>query len=93
VTFSLGKVGHFSQPGNIYTGRLHMVDIGIPGDIVEQARIKVSALKDGEMRLPKREPLSHKGDFGKVLIIGGCGDYCGAPNMCSSAAVRAGTSP
>ena len=90
VTFSLGKVGHFSQPGNVHTGRLHIVDIGIPGDIVEQAKINVQAVMDGEYTLPKREPLSHKGDFGKVLIIGGCGDYCGAPNMCSNAAVRAG---
>ena len=90
VTFSLGKVGHFSQPGNVYTGRLHIADIGIPQSLVEKAKINVQAMLPGELRLPKRSPISHKGDYGKLLILGGCRDYCGAPNMCSNAAVRAG---
>ena len=30
---------------------------------------------------------SHKGDFGKVLIIGGCEEYSGAPAMAANAAV------
>ena len=91
VTFSLAKPGHFAEPGNVYTGILHVVDIGIPAELVEHARISVYTLSDGEVFLPKRDPLSHKGDHGKLLIIAGSADYCGAPNMCSLAAVRAGT--
>ena len=90
VSFSLGKVGHFAEPGNVYSGRLSVVDIGIPEDIIHEAKLPVRAICDGELSLPRRNPLSHKGDHGKLLIIGGSGEYCGAPNMCSLAAVRSG---
>lgn len=90
VTFSLAKVGHFAEPGNVHTGKLRVVDIGIPAEIVDAAVINVQSLSDGEVKLPKRKPISHKGDYGKLLILGGCADYCGAPNMCSAAAVRCG---
>ena len=90
VTFSLAKPGHFLEPGNVYTGKLSIVDIGIPQKLVDGAKTNVSAITDGEIFLPGRDPLSHKGDHGKILIIGGSGEYCGAPNMCALAAVRGG---
>lgn len=90
VTFSLGKPGHFTEPGNVHSGKLHIVDIGIPSELVENAKIPVRAIMDGEVSLPRRDPLSHKGDHGKILIVAGSSEYCGAPNMCSLAAVRSG---
>ncbi len=90
VTFSLGKPGHFTEPGNVYTGKLSIVDIGIPSELVDEAKIHVRAIMDGEVSLPRRSPLSHKGDHGKILIVGGSSEYCGAPNMCSLAAVKSG---
>ena len=90
VTFSLAKPGHFAEPGNVYTGKLSIVDIGIPTELVEEAEIHVRVIADGELSLPKRNPLSHKGDHGKILILAGSADYCGAPNLCSLAAVRSG---
>jgi NAD(P)H-hydrate epimerase len=38
----------------------------------------------------KREPWCHKGDFGKVLIIGGSERYSGAPALSALAAMRSG---
>ena len=40
--------------------------------------------------LPKRKADGHKGDFGKLLIVGGAMGYTGAPYLAASAAVRAG---
>ncbi|MFA5948118.1 MAG: NAD(P)H-hydrate dehydratase [Candidatus Gracilibacteria bacterium] len=40
--------------------------------------------------LPKREKNSHKGDNGKVLIIGGSVDYYGAPLLSALAALHSG---
>ena len=40
--------------------------------------------------LPHRERETHKGDYGKILIVAGSVGYTGAPNLCSHAAVRAG---
>ncbi len=48
------------------------------------------ALMDGEVRLPKRRADTHKGDYGKLLIVGGAVGYTGAPTICARAAVRAG---
>ena len=47
-------------------------------------------LHDGAVRLPKRRPDTHKGDYGRVLILGGSVGYTGAPTICARAAVRAG---
>ena len=52
--------------------------------------MKVTELKDGEVLLPKRAPDTHKGDYGKLLIVGGAVGYTGAPTLCARAAVRAG---
>ena len=43
-----------------------------------------------QVKLPKRSPKSHKGDNGKVLIIGGSKDYVGAVALAGLAALRSG---
>ena len=40
--------------------------------------------------LPPRKADGHKGDFGKLLIIGGAEGYTGAPYLAASAAMRSG---
>ena len=47
-------------------------------------------LRDGAVLLPKRAPDTHKGDYGRLLIVGGAVGYTGAPTLCARAAVRAG---
>lgn len=43
-----------------------------------------------DIKLPKRSSKSHKGDNGKVLIIGGSKDYIGAVALAGLAALRSG---
>ena len=43
-----------------------------------------------QIKLPKRSKKSHKGDNGKVLIIGGSRDYTGAVALAGLAALRSG---
>lgn len=90
VTFSMAKIGHFAEPGCTCCGAVEVRDIGIPQSLLEQYGAGVSAMTDGEIKLPRRNPLSHKGDYGKILIAGGCVGYTGAPTLCARAAVRAG---
>jgi len=49
--------------------------------------VKVSVLKKV---LKKRDPFSHKGENGRVLIIGGSEEFYGAPVLAAKAALRAG---
>ncbi|MDP2749721.1 MAG: NAD(P)H-hydrate dehydratase [Nanoarchaeota archaeon] len=43
-----------------------------------------------DLVLKKRRPDSHKGDNGRLLIIGGSADYVGAPALAAMAALRSG---
>ena len=88
VTFSMAKPGHFIEPGCIYCGELEICDIGIPEDLLDEAICPVLAVTS--QYLPRRPRLSHKGDYGKLGILGGSVGYTGAPSLCARAAVRAG---
>ncbi len=41
-------------------------------------------------KLPSREPDAHKGDFGRVLVVGGSRGMIGAPSLAANAALRSG---
>ncbi|MBR5114026.1 MAG: NAD(P)H-hydrate dehydratase [Oscillospiraceae bacterium] len=84
VTFAAPKTGQFLEPGCAYSGKVITADIGI--DVPDDSR--VSAVT--EIRMPERDQLAHKGNFGKVLIIAGSRGYTGAPVLAASAAVRSG---
>ena len=59
-----------------------VADIGIPEAAAE-------FVGRGDLRRLSRDPDSHKGDHGEVLVIGG-GPYVGAPALSGQAALRAG---
>ncbi len=59
-----------------------VADIGIP----EAAERFVER---GDLLRLSRDPTAHKGDFGRVLVVGG-GPYTGAPALAAQAALRAG---
>jgi len=59
-----------------------VAEIGIP----EAAHTFVER---GDLQRLTRDPESHKGDHGEVLVIGG-GPYTGAPSLAARAALRAG---
>ncbi|NLH01856.1 MAG: NAD(P)H-hydrate dehydratase [Clostridiales bacterium] len=90
VTFSMPKVGHFVEPGCVCCGELRIADIGIPSEILQGAGIDVFAVRAEDVFLPARPRISHKGDYGKLLIIGGSLGYTGAPVLCAKAAERSG---
>jgi len=79
VTFHAPKVGMTGSN----SGKLVVADIGIPSD----ADLYCGP---GEFTLlPRRRPDSHKGDSGRVLVVGG-GPYTGAPAFSAMAAMRTG---
>jgi hydroxyethylthiazole kinase-like uncharacterized protein yjeF len=92
VTFSCAKPGHLIEPGCCCTGKLIIADIGLPDDLVESSLLDVDVFtrREAGERLPVRRPVSHKGDYGKILVIAGSRGYSGAPSLAASAASRAG---
>ncbi len=90
VTFSMAKIGHFAEPGCTLSGKLVVADIGIPAEAMQNAGTNVFSVGVEDISLPKRPRISHKGDYGKLLIIGGSVGYTGAPVLCAQAAARCG---
>lgn len=87
VTFHRGKAGHFIYPGRQNTGKLEITDIGI---IENDIYGNLNAVNSNDIKLKDRNPVMHKGDSGKVLIIGGSVGMSGAVCMAASGALRAG---
>ena len=90
VTFSLAKPGQFVEPGCVCCGQLTVADIGIPRDILAGAGCGVYTIRAEDLALPRRKELTHKGDYGKLLILAGSVGYTGAASLCAKGAVRAG---
>ena len=90
VTFTLPKAGHYVGKGGLHTGRLIVADIGIPAELTAALSCPVRAVEEGDVRLPRRPRDAHKGEFGRVYILGGSVDYPGAPVLAARGAVRAG---
>jgi hydroxyethylthiazole kinase-like uncharacterized protein yjeF len=79
VTFHAPKLG--MNPRN--SGKIIVKDIGIPKEAE-------TCCGPGDFALiPRRKKDAHKGDAGRVLVIGG-GPYTGAPAFTGMAAMRAG---
>lgn len=92
VTFTLPKAGHFAGRGGVLTGRLLVRSIGIPEDLTDKLDCPVESADRtlAAELLPRRNPLGHKGDFGRVLIVGGSVGFTGAPVLAALGALRSG---
>lgn len=92
VAFTCPKPAHLNVMALPHCGRVEIVDIGIPKQIVESSKSEIELIDTVSVQhcLPKRKFDSHKGDFGTLLAF--CGSYGmpGAAVLSVSAAVRSG---
>lgn len=91
VTFSCMKVGMMLPPGNMYTGKVIISDIGIPDSAYEGNTSVITYRDKCEVKLPQRSANGNKGTFGKLLIVAGSYNMSGAAYLCAKAAYRMGT--
>ncbi len=91
VTFGLAKFGQVLYPGAEYTGRLKVVEIGIPAEVTVAAQggefLDVETVSS---LLKSRQRSAHKGEFGHCLLVAGSTGKTGAAAMAANSAVRAG---
>jgi NAD(P)H-hydrate epimerase len=90
VTFSFAKPGQFIEPGCACCGDVRVVDIGIPADLIDRAETDCHAVSAGDITLPRRRKVTHKGDYGRDLIVAGSVGYSGAPVLAAKAASISG---
>ncbi|MGD2269928.1 MAG: NAD(P)H-hydrate dehydratase [Desulfobacterales bacterium] len=92
ATFGFAKTGHILFPGASFTGKLEIIDIGIPPHIVKSVNPKQHLLTPAVVRsaYKPRPPDYHKGKSGHLLVISGSPGKTGAAAMTAMSAVRAG---
>jgi NAD(P)H-hydrate epimerase len=93
VTFGYQKIGMILYPGLSYSGKVVVADIGFPKVSLEQVNVKTQCVEDKDLKILSslRPQDSHKGTFGKVLVIAGSLNMAGAAVFSAKAAYRMGS--
>ncbi|GAB6905244.1 Bifunctional NAD(P)H-hydrate repair enzyme Nnr (Includes: ADP-dependent (S)-NAD(P)H-hydrate dehydratase; NAD(P)H-hydrate epimerase) [Desulfosarcina cetonica] len=92
ATFGFAKVGHFVYPGRSHTGRLKVIEIGIPPQMAVQVGCKQHLITPADLKpaLPMRPTTAHKGNSGHLLVLAGSPGKTGAAAMTAMTAMRSG---
>lgn len=94
MTVALGfpKLGEVIYPGLNFVGELVVADIGIKDEAVAEVAPKTELLARESIRwlVPRREPDTHKGTYGHLLVVAGSRGKTGAAVLACRAAMRTG---
>lgn len=92
VAIAFEKRGMTLHPGNGCTGKVIIADIGItPDSLLPSVNLTYTYEKEDLQRnFPKRKRNSHKGTYGKVLLIVGSKGMSGAAYLSAKAAYAVG---
>lgn len=92
VTFQCEKVGTVLFPGREYAGKVILADIGIETGFMKDIPEICYTLEREDLPelLPGRKANSHKGSYGKVLMITGSEGMAGAAYLSARAAYISG---
>ncbi len=91
ATFAYKKVGLVLYPGSEYAGIVKAKDIGITDIGFEGEYPHVYSYTEDDLeKIPKRQGNSHKGTYGKILVIAGAVNMGGAAYLAAKAAYRMG---
>jgi NAD(P)H-hydrate epimerase len=92
ITIGSPKRSFLFWPARGYVGEWVVADIGIPEDVVNGISPPVRLITRGDVaaRIPRFARNAHKGERGKLVIVGGSPGLTGAPCMAALAASRSG---
>ena len=93
VTLAAPKIPLVLPPADSHSGDLVIADIGIPLpllDDVEGPYIELLTRERMRELVPVRTAESHKGDFGRVLVVAGSLGRSGAAHLAAIGALRSG---
>ena len=93
VTLAAPKIPLILPPADAFGGDLVIADIGIPSAVIDELEGPwLELLTRERMRelVPARAADSHKGDFGRVLVIAGSVGRTGAAHLAAIGALRSG---
>lgn len=92
LTMGLPKIGMIDYPVKDWIGKLVVLDINIPRDLLKDWSIRTNLLTQEHLRkiYTPRKRNTHKGIYGHLLIIAGQTGMSGAAVIASKSALRSG---
>ncbi len=93
VTLAAPKLPLVVSPAEAFAGNLVVADIGIPSTVIESLEgpwVEVLTREAMRALIEPRSPDSHKGDYGRVLVVAGSLGRTGAAHLSAMAALRSG---
>lgn len=92
ATFGSLKTGLLCNQGSEFSGRISVLDIGIPEQVISDPRHTIRLVKSEDVRniLPRRSLQANKYTTGKIFILAGSRGLTGAAALTSLAALRTG---
>jgi len=92
ITIEFPKVGLLLYPGSEYAGDVISTPIGYPEQLADEIEAEALLIEEPFVHavMPMRQPHSHKGTYGKLLLIAGSTGMSGAAMMAGEAALRSG---
>jgi len=92
ITFFRAKPGHFLEPARRQCGTVHVVDIGISGDLLQQIKplCCLNAPDEFSKSIPALGTQSHKYSRGSALMVSGGPWNTGAARLAAMSALRVG---
>lgn len=89
VSFIVRKFGLYTGEARNHTGDVILETLDLPDFLVNEVS-PLAWLQRDPLELPPRRQNTHKGDYGRVLVIGGAPGYTGAVRMAAEASLRVG---
>nr|WP_319488161.1 NAD(P)H-hydrate dehydratase [uncultured Caproiciproducens sp.] len=92
ISFSTLKNGHLIQPSQGFCGEVAVAPIGIDANLIgsQKSTFEVTEPSSARFLLKPRDPLSNKGNYGRLLCLCGSDGMAGAAVMSAKAAIRCG---
>ena len=84
------KIGPVIEASSGHCGEIKVLDIGIPPGLDSGLEVEWLDRQLASSLLPPRPADSHKGTFGRALLVAGSPQYPGAALLATSAATRSG---
>lgn len=93
ATFQALKIPHLFPDFEEYSGRIRIIDIGIPTFLLDKEEYYIELIKKDVINqiFHSSHPGNHKGNFGHAFVIAGSKEKPGAASMASFAALRSGS--
>ncbi len=93
VTFAAPKWPLVLPPAHGLAGEVVIADIGIPRGVVDSLpgrHVEMLTMAEARQLMPPRAPDSHKGTYGRVLVVAGSVGKTGAAFLSAMSALRSG---